>query len=160
MPAIVPAAGGELGVLPRRLRAEMPHKFPLFFHQRLLTKKSRGWLGKRKRINFIFSADRSCFGALNGFQDSGVLKYGFQFTGLINNICPPARQGRGRICVSGRWAVTGNTFSRPCLLKHVFSLTSSPLIDVSLRLKLAPALSSPRWGCTGHGPRLSPLHPT
>lgn len=160
MPAIVPAAGGELGVLPRRLRAEMPHKFPLFFHQRLLTKKSRGWLGKRKRINFIFSADRSCFGALNGFQDSGVLKYGFQFTGLINNICPPARQGRGRICVSGRWAVTGNTFSRPCLLKHVFSLTSSPLIDVSLWSKLAPALSSPRWGCTGHGPRLSPLRPT
>lgn len=70
MPAIVPAAGEKLGVFPRRLRTEMPHKFPLFFHQRLLTKNSQGWLGKRNKINLIFSADRSCLEALNGFQNS------------------------------------------------------------------------------------------
>lgn len=57
-------------------------------------KSSPGCLGRRKRMNLIFSADRSCSEALNGFQNSRE-KYGSQFTGLINNICLPARQGEG-----------------------------------------------------------------
>lgn len=84
-----PLAGGQRRALPRGLRTPTPRKVPLFSPQRT---PRDAWAGGIKWI--FFSADRNCLEASNGFQNSRE-EYGSQLTGLINNICLPARRGEG-----------------------------------------------------------------
>lgn len=92
-PALVPMAGGQHRLLPRGLGAPTPPS-SLCSPPKALSKHSPGCLGRRNKMNLIFSADRSCLEAFKGFQSSRE-KDGSQFTGLINNICLPARQREG-----------------------------------------------------------------
>lgn len=92
----VPEAGGHAGLAHQRPTSS--HCAPTKGSAQRTPQDAQA--GAIKGILIFFSADRSCLEALNGFQNSGE-KYGSQFTGLINNICLPARQREGGFARAG-----------------------------------------------------------